>query len=249
MCFQLHGRGKDKKLTWISLRHTVVQFVPRITAMVGLTMTYLGGRYYFNTLDINYQLIRKAENAFFNFTGLQRYLSFAWVTAYHIGKAFTVDPIGQAHEYGFYCVRPISDFSDLRLVYPFGIMMSMLSIGYLCLRAGPSTVMHFLVFTSWLATLFPISGIIRVGTFISDRLTVAASFVFCVFVGKGIVIAGSHSRRTGRFGIYLCLLRLYLSSIYQRNHVRTLEWTNNVSLLESGLRVCPKSSKMNLEAR
>lgn len=228
-----------------------MQLADRLTAIVGLTMAYLGGRYYFNTLEINYQLIRKAENAFFHLKGLQRSLSFAWATSYHVAKAFAVDPIGQAHEYGFDCLRPISGFEDYRLVYPFGILMSMLLVGSVCLRSGPSPSMHFLVFASWLATLFPICGIIRVGTFVSDRLTVAASFAFCVFVGKGIVMVGSYSysRRSGRMVIFVCLLSLYLSSMYQRTHKRTLEWTNNVSLFESGLRVCPRSSKMNLEAR
>ena len=239
---------KHSAHTLKSLQCTFKSLIPRIFIIFALTACYLGGRYYFNTLEILHGLIRKAENAFFDLEGLQRYLSFFWVTSIHIGKAFTIDPIGPAHEYGFDCVKPLNDFNDFRLIYPFGIVGLLLVSSFISLRRGLLDVMIFLVFSSWVATLFPICGIVRIGTFIADRLAVAASFAFCAFFGKTCVIIGRYCQRKSQL-IYTfsTIILIYIAICYKRVHKRTYQWTNNISLLESGLRTCPRSAKSNLE--
>jgi len=239
----VHWRQKYD-LTWASLLRTAIDLRIRIGLVIILTASYLGGRYYYDTLDINTGLIRKAENAFFDFEGLERFLSFSWVTAIHIGKAFSFDPIGLSHEYGFDCVRKLSDFNDIRLIYPSSVALTFVIIGLASLYNGVSSSVDFTVFLSWVATLFPICGILKVGTFISDRLAFAASFAFCVYGSHAIIHT---SRLFSRLKLFTPLIILYCIHLAKKVCLRTDEWTANLKLMESSLKTCPRSAKSNLE--
>ena len=231
-------------LTWASLGRTAIDLRIRIGLVIILTASYLGGRYYYDTLDINTGLIRKAENAFFDFEGVERFLSFSWVTVIHIGKAFSFDPIGFSHEYGFDCVRKLSDFDDIRLIYPLLVVLAFVVTGLASLYNGVSSSVDFTVFLSWVATLFPICGILKVGTFISDRLAFAASFAFCVYGSHAIIHT---SRLFSRLKLLTPLLFLYCLHLAKKVCLRTDEWTANLKLMESSLKTCPRSAKSNLE--
>lgn len=229
---------------------TLVSLLPRIFVVCGLTFVYLFGRYYFDTLQINLALIRKAENAFAHYEGRKRLLSFPLVIAIHIGKMFTIDPIGSSHEYGFDCIRGVESEDDIRLIYPIGIALALLATAVVCLKRGIGSTLMFLVFASWMATLFPICGFLTVGTFIADRLTVASSFGFCVFAGKTLTMLFCYfyKRKNNEALITVALFSfMYMSNLYGRVSNRTVEWTTNVSLLESSLVTCPRSAKSNLE--
>jgi hypothetical protein len=41
-----------------------------------------------------------------------------------------------------------------------------------------------LVFFAWMATLFPIAGILKIGTFIADRIVVPSTVGTCIFGGR-----------------------------------------------------------------
>ena len=239
----VHWRQKYD-LTWDSLRRTAIDLRIRIGLVIILTASYLGGRYYYDTLDINTGLIRKAENAFFDFEGVERFLSFSWVTVIHIGKAFSFDPIGFSHEYGFDCVRKLSDFDDIRLIYPLSVVLAFVITGLASLYNGVSSSVDFTVFLSWVATLFPICGILKVGTFISDRLAFAASFAFCVYGSHAIIHT---SRSFSRLKLLTPLIFLYCLHLAKKVCLRTDEWTANLKLMESSLKTCPRSAKSNLE--
>ncbi len=121
-------------------------------------------------------------------------------------------------------------------------------------------VLQCLVFLSWMATLFPIAGILKVGTFVADRIVVASTFGTCIFVGRlfalGIVGSDSSSRNSNdgkkqkaittiiSYVILLCLSMHHLAS---QTHQRASEWMDSVPLLESSLKSCPRSIKSNLE--
>jgi len=233
-----------------SLRSSLIPLLPRIFVVCGLTSVYLFGRYYYDTLQINPELIRKAENAFAHYEGKRRLLSFPLVVAIHIGKMFTIDPIGSSHEYGFDCVRGVESEDDFRLIYPAGIALTLLVTAIVCLKRGTGATLMFLVFAAWLATLFPICGFITVGTFIADRLTIASSFGFCVFAGKALTMlfCHFHERKNNEALITSALFCLmWMSNLYGRVSKRAVEWTGNLSLLQSSLDTCPRSAKSNLE--
>lgn len=125
---------------------------------------------------------------------------------------------------------------------------------------------------AWLLTLFPVSGAIKVGTSIADRIVVPTTFAFAIFGGRlltalllnigndksdqteqkgptfartrsGITTAATSPQLVAR----VALVSLLFGSMYKRVHRRSLEWTDSLSLLESSLISCPRSAKSNLE--
>jgi hypothetical protein len=118
-----------------------------------------------------------------------------------------------------------------------------------------------------MATLFPISGIIKVGTFVADRLVVASTFGTCILAGRlfALWIAGGDDKEKAKKGHdnaanngnrdnqlttgfkVTFLFLLCTTHLAKHTHRRTADWMDSVSLLESSLRTCPRSIKSNLE--
>jgi len=143
----------------------------------------------------------------------QRITNYSYVLSLHIMKSFGVDLVGFSHEYGFDCIPEITSLSgDARLLLP--VLMVLVFAGIAvwgwCGWKVPSSgggsssnnnskrtrrrqkehedkvhrILSTLVFFSWMATLFPISGILKVGTFVADRIVVASSVGTCIFAGR-----------------------------------------------------------------
>ena len=109
-----------------------------------------------------------------------RFYSYALVLGIHVAKQWDVDYVGFAHEYGTACVEPVHGWHDARLI-PAALLLA-LHVGtgaYFCWRHGSDDAVAgcvlFLVYLAWSSSLFPISGIVKVGTFIADRIVVAST--------------------------------------------------------------------------
>eukprot|EP00985_Skeletonema_marinoi_P006953 scaffold3037_cov142-Skeletonema_marinoi.AAC.2 len=119
-----------------------------------------------------------------------------------------------------------------------------------------------LTFFAWLATLFPIAGFLKVGTFVADRLVVASTFGTCIFAGRLIAVSlttddddNSDDEHRSTLAIqpktiikHTILLYLLTNHLAKQTHNRTSEWMDEFSLLTSSLKSCPRSIKSNLEA-
>ena len=257
-----YASGAQRK--WKSFFATMVGLIPRYFAVIFFGLAYLGGRKYFDTLSIPDGLIRPAENPFYALTGKTRLLTYALLLAIHAGKAVLIDPIGFSHEYGFECIRNVVDVSDARLLAPFAIYVGIGLVTLLCSRSGAEATIMWTVALAWLLTLFPVSGAIKVGTSIADRIVVPTTFAFAIFTGRILTAlltdvsnpkqkkekcptsTTSGVTKTRVLG-KIALVSLLLGSMYKRLHRRTLEWMDSLSLLESSLKSCPRSAKSNLE--
>merc|ERR1740139_2061752 len=242
-------RTVHKKKTFLSFLTTVTSLLPRIVLIASLGATYLGLRYALDTLSIPEGLIRPAENPFFAFTGLKRFLSYSIILSAHVGKAFLVDPIGFSHEYGHECVRAVESLGDKRLLIPLGIILGSLQLFVLTLSHKTKRVeytLHLLLVYAWLLTLFPMTGIIKIGTFIADRLVVASTVPFALFLARAL----SSDTKTTFVRIPVVRYALTLGILYHMSRkvlYRTLQWTRSDLLLESSLVTCPRSAKSHLE--
>ncbi|KAL7434211.1 hypothetical protein ACHAXM_003933 [Skeletonema potamos] len=122
-----------------------------------------------------------------------------------------------------------------------------------------------LTFFAWLATLFPIAGFLKVGTFVADRLVVASTFGTCIFAGRLIALwlaveddnddSSDNERHRSSLPIHpktiikhTILLYLCTNHLAKQTHNRTSEWMDAISLMTSSLKACPRSIKSNLEA-
>jgi len=247
--------------TFQSFLSTMVELVPRYFIMIALGLSYLIGRKYFDTLSIPDGLIRNAENPFYSLTGQTRVLTYALLLAIHFGKAILIDPIGFSHEYGFECIRNVVEPTDIRLLAPFAVYVVVGLVTLLCNRKGLEPTLAWAVALAWMLTLFPVSGFIKVGTSIADRIVVASTFAFAIFVGRflsyflldfGNILVGEgrEHRRPRRLFILvpkvLAVLALF-AALSARTNRRSLEWMDSLTLLESSLVSCPRSAKSNLE--
>ena len=255
---------------WRSFFATMVGLIPRYFVIIFFGLVYLAGRKYFDTLSIPDGLIRPAENPFYALAGKTRLLTYALLLAIHAGKAALIDPIGFSHEYGFECIRNVVDISDARLLAPFAIYVGIGLITMLCSRRGAEATITWAVAVAWLLTLFPVSGAIKVGTSIADRIVVPTTFAFAIFAGRFLTAllldVGNPYQKNGKRPTSLALgsgitktlslarvvgkvalISLLFGSMYRRVHRRSLEWTDSLSLLESSLKSCPRSAKSNLE--
>ena len=264
--------ARKTERNWTSFFFTMARLIPRYATIIFFGLVYLGGRKYFDTLSIPDGLIRPAENPFYSLTGKTRMLTYALLLAIHTGKAVLIDPIGFSHEYGFECIRNVVDMSDARLLAPLAIYIGIGLVTLLCCRRGAEATVMWAVALAWLLTLFPVSGAIKVGTSIADRIVVPTTFAFAIFGGRlltalllnigndksdqteqkgptfartrsGITTAATSPQLVAR----VALVSLLFGSMYKRVHRRSLEWTDSLSLLESSLISCPRSAKSNLE--
>lgn len=179
--------NKERNLS--TLGATMASLLPRYALTVLLAASYLLGRHYFDTLSIPDGLIRPAENPFYDMAGARRARNYLYVLSVHVLKALCLDPIGFSHEYGRECVREIDDWFDLRMALPASIAVATILVGVRSVASYRRTgdleaFTTWIVAMSWLATLFPVSGIVKVGTFIADRIVVASTFAFSIFLGR-----------------------------------------------------------------
>lgn len=241
---------------WDLLSQSLQSLLPRYFILILLSLSYLVGRYVFDTLSIPEGLIRPAENPFYEFQGWHRVRNYAYVLSIHVLKSWNVDLVGFSHEYGFDCVAAIDSWRDVRLLLPLGIAVAVVTALVYVYRQKSVPAMLLLLFHfSWMATLFPISGFVKVGTFIADRIVVTSSISTSILLGIAssrwiqmdkpttAIPTSPHQRRNAKVAIILiCWLPLG-----RRVHRRTLDWMDSEALLQSSLETCPRSAKSNLE--
>jgi len=286
------SRGEEKKSQKISpFIGTFTALLPRYVLLVIISLTYLLYRHYNDTLSIPVELMRPAENPFFDmvkknkWSSVTRAINYSFILSLHILKSFGVELIGYSHEYGFDCIPSIQSKRDWRLTIPVALLLFFEGLAFWSWfewriiyqgdKRGPKRrrrereervlrILLVLVFYSWIATLFPIAGIIKVGTFVADRIAVAASFGSCIFAGRLLALwmswgDGKGAEEEEAEGVLArpgtIILPLKIASIFWlcanplagRTHGRAAAWMDSVPLLESSLRACPRSIKSNLE--
>ena len=169
-----------------------------------------------------------------------------------VAKAWDLDVIGFSHEYGRACIEPIDDWKDPRMALP-AAMVAVLFIVTIFLLANQRRrsvigmpVLLFLVNLSWMVTLFPISGIVKVGTFIADRIVVASTVPICILVAHWLSSwIRMRVKASGRWK--LILLSIVAMFMWYRIHQRTIDWMDSKMLLESSIVTCPRFAKAHLE--
>ena len=255
MDYQNYSEDGILKIIWKRL--------PRLSFFSIITFAYVSMRYYLDWIEIPRGLIRPAENPFYEFMGMDRVLNYSYIMSVHIVKSIgigVVDLVGFSHEYGFDCVERIDSFKDGRLLFPFVLVaiisyLLMVSCRNLDQTQGFSVGQSFIVkkgiilwvltFGAWMATLFPVSGIIRVGTFIADRIVISSTVASTLLWTRLICVTGGTANRPRRATfLSVIVLSIYLWTKIQR---RSTEWMCPKSLLQSSLRACPRGAKSHLE--
>ena len=237
------------------LVHTILDYVtstisvlPRLLLMVLTICFYLAGRYYYDTLDIPEGLIRPAETPFYHFTGEHRVRNYMYTLAIHVAKSWGLDPIGFSHEYGFDCIPALETWEDPRLALPMAIALALLSSLLLALRYPTTLLGPVLIHWAWLMTLFPISGVVKVGTFVSDRIVVASTVSVSLWIGLALHywLTRGFRKLPARPLQFLFVCWLFAAS-YTKVHNRSLQWMDSISLLESSVETCPNFAKAHME--
>ena len=225
----------------------MVEIIPRYFTWIGLTAIYLIGRYLWGTLTIPTALLERAEAPFHDLQGMQRILSYSYIGAIHVGKSFGIDLVGFAHEYSYVCIEPIRSLSDFRLLAPL-LILAMVACLVVEITERRSIRFALLVLTAlaWMATLFPILGFLKVGTFIADRLVVPSTIVVSSFGGHAIAVQIVNSKTHRPMKILLAayfLFGFWAPRVWQR----TRDWTEHSLLFERTRKTCPNSAKNLLQ--
>ena len=128
---------------------------------------------------------------------------------------------------------------------------------------------------SWLVTLFPIMGIVKVGTFVADRIVVTSSVSVCILLAHFLAswlttttpataLKSSRKKRKRQhrhssstsfpflsilpYNKWRCVLVVVVIALgWRRIHLRTWDWMDSYPLLTSSLKTCPRSAKSHLE--
>lgn len=237
----------------------------RLWWLATATVVYYVGRWHYDTLSIPVDLIRPAENPFFDLTGWQRWYSYTMVLGIHVAKQWDADYVGFAHEYGHACIERVSHGRDVRLWPAIGIAVAHAAVAVVLWRRQRrrQTLLGgwivYAVYLSWTLTLFPISGIVKVGTFIADRIVVASTVpiaivqAYCITYwiqlgekgGSGRTVASVARKQYVRRKWYLLAMVAMLA--WKRIYQRSREWMSSGTLLESSLRTCPRFAKGHVE--
>ena len=242
------GRNSRVSFVVVEVLVSALKIFPRIFFQVLAVGLYLGGRAYFDTLDIPEGLIRPAENPFYSFAGEHRVRNYLYILAIHVAKSWGMDPIGFSHEYGFECVPALEDWSDPRLSLVFVVTATMMlslvvAVVFPRVLLGPVAI-HL----AWSLTLFPISGLVKVGTFISDRIVVASTVSVSMWVGFGIWYWFTKGMKSLPAAPLQSIFVGWLITVsYLKVHTRSLQWMDSISLLESSLVTCPRFAKAHME--
>jgi protein O-mannosyl-transferase len=239
--------NKSQRKDFNDVFMSFLTLLPRLFLLVILSVAYLGMRYVLDWLSIPEGLIRPAENPFFPFEGVRRVRNYSYVLVIHIFKSWSLDFIGFSHEYGFECIRELKKWTDPR----FGVVLFALALlAYVTknsFQAGWGSRLLFLFHLSWMATLFPISGVVKVGTFIADRIVVASTVSVSVLFGRWMTL-WIFPEGSARPHLLKVLMTLGLFAfMWNRVHIRSLDWMDSFPLLASSLKTCPRSAKSHLE--
>lgn len=270
------GTGGGEGAGPSALVSAFISLLPRYLTVIALGLAYLGGRHSYDTLSIPDGLIRPAENPYYSLEGVERASTYSLVLSAHVGKAFGVDPVGFSHEYGFDCVRKVSSVSPLgdpRLWIPVGLLLACVVITCECLVAGLEACVMWSVMAGWLITLFPVSGLVKVGTSIADRIAVPSSLAAAIFGGRWLAwyvgefgngwfgggarwsSSAADARRRAKLSrplkewtiVKSASVLILFVALWRRVDRRASQWMDSVPLLESSLVSCPRSAKSNLE--
>lgn len=257
------GRKNDEKLQCYT---AINQLMPRFVIILGLTMTYILGRFMLGVESINPGLYRKFQHPFHEFTGVKRIINFAMVIAIHVLKAFQLDPIGEAHEYGFNSVPELRGvITDARTIWIVFVYVGIVVSGLYCYHRSTRSTLHYILFASWFVTLFPVSGFIPTGTFVAERLIIPSTVVVAIYFGGLLTYASEQiimcmpssdnatSKRPRKYvkkiSIMLsCILTLILVSLLSIKTTRRVgDWCDRTRLTERTLEICPNNAKSNHE--
>ena len=242
----------------------------RFSLITGSTFAYLLLRHQFGWIHIPRGLIRPAENPFYTLDGIDRILNYSFVLSIHVVKSLGMgyfDLVGFSHEYGFDCIERIVSLRDARLSIPLTLIAAVFFLFYRFCRKPSSNLQNrkrlwceeriliFLTFGAWMASLFPVSGFIRVGTFIADRIVIASTVasailwtrILCVIFELGRTEVIGTTSATGKKGALSLALLLASYPLWVKLQMRSAQWMFPVSLLQSSLKSCPRSAKSNLE--
>lgn len=261
-----------KKALWVTV---IIAVLPRLFLMLFVSFSYLGARFYLDWLNIPEGLIRPAENPFYRLEGWTRFRSYFYVLAIEIAKSWSLDFIGFSHEYGHACILPVKSWDDLRFIATVVIGFQLgagLLIGLVAayFMSRPLISALILMQLAWLLTFFPLAGLVKVGTFISDRMAIPASVCTTMILGvlftslilpqdqekeqqpatskasKGKKQQSSTSLSPASIAtsIFVVFLLAFQWSVIHR---RTMEWMGWIPLLHSSLKTCPKFAKAHLE--
>lgn len=227
----------------------VLAMLPRVVLWTLATFVYLLGRYVTGSLVIPEGLLQRAETPFGHLQGLVRIRSYAYVTAIHVGKSFGIDPIGFAHEYSYNCVAPLTAWADPRIAGPIGMAaLASRKLWKLFQQRKWDGLMMWLIALAWMATLFPIMGFLKVGTFIADRMVLPSTFVISVF-GAQYVATQLHRQSSvlAKSAILVIVGSFLLGFWAPRVVKRTKDWTRHRYLFGTTRKTCPKSAKNLLQ--
>eukprot|EP00940_MAST-03C_sp_MAST-3C-sp2_P000540 g540.t1 len=185
------------------------------------------------------ELVRKTENPFAFARGTSWFLSTAYLHARY--AYLLVWPAELCAEYSFDCVPLVETWTDPRNALSIACYAGGLALlGRALLRRDRGTIvcLAFIVIP-----MLPASNIfMRVGTLIAERLLYVPSIGYCLLLSRGLDALG----RDGRRRLFWACLWLGLSVMVFRTRARNVEWRTDEKLFESAVRVCPRSSKMQL---
>uniref|UniRef100_A0A8J9X2F0 Transmembrane protein n=1 Tax=Phaeodactylum tricornutum TaxID=2850 RepID=A0A8J9X2F0_PHATR len=227
----------------------------RVALVVASGILYYTARSALDTLSIPDGLIRPAENPFFALQGWHRVRNYLYIVAVHVAKAWDLDVLGFSHEYGYNCVPEINEWTDRRLLLPLTIAVLYLAtaVFFLVQHARRRQVwsipfLLFVVHVSWMVTLFPVAGIVKVGTFVADRIVVASSvstsIVLAYVATRWMTAPRSRTAVTRRVTLLALTVGVFQT---HRVYVRTTQWMDSYPLLTSSLVTCPRFAKGHLE--
>lgn len=248
ICIDIRYLSTDS-VTHTDIIRVIRHRLPRIILVTIVSFTYLGIRHAKDWISIPDGLIRPAENPFYLFKGWTRVLSYSYILSVHVIKGMgmgLIDLVGFSHEYGFDCVKKVEDISDTRLMVPLLIVFCVVYLMILSFNKGAKPTLHFFTFGAWMATLFPLSGFIKIGTFISDRLVISCTVATSIVWGRILAVQFKRLKIVGRISIVAILVLVY-TNLYFKIQIRSGEWMDSKALLESSLETCPRSAKSNLE--
>ena len=111
-----------------------------------------------------------------------------------------------------------------------------------------------MVFASWFATLFPITGIITTGTFIAERLMYPSAVAFSIFSGRiifQILVLNPSAKKEldiPQIGSKLIMFLMFLFYMYASVKHRISDWCISNRLILRTLERFPKNAKANHDA-
>ena len=193
----------------------------------------------------NSELIRKAENPFCFLTGKEKILSYVYLHWRYLFLLLV--PWNLCAEYAFNCIPPVTKFWDPRMIFPvvmyFGLFFtSCVHIYRISKRQFKECVPIFLILI--IVPFLPMSGILKLGTLLAERLLYIPSVGFCMILSYTFkhLCAASGGRR-----FYVIVSCLVVCCYSYRVITRNPAWKDDKTLYLESLKVCPSSAKLNLQ--